>query len=372
MGRMPISSGAGRLVFLDVFRGLVVAFMIIVVTPGTWTHVYAPLRHAVWDGLTPTDLVFPFFLFIVGVSMVFSLARRIESGEPRAAIAAHVFRRGLIIFVLGLFISFDFVELQVRIPGVLQRIALCYVITALVVLATRNRWARLGIGAAFVAVYWVLMKHAPVPGYGAGVLAPAGNFAGYLDALLMKGHLYMPNQEPGPDFDPEGIVSTLTAVVNTLVGYAIGEWIRDRRQQPQRVFQGLFAIGAVLCAAGYALLPWFPINKALWTPPYAFVTSGMAALLLALVYWLVEMKKRTAWIFPFLVLGANTIAIYWLSRMASKIVLRRFGLRDFIVERVFTWPASPELGSLSFALVWLGLWTAIAAWMYRRGITIKV
>jgi predicted acyltransferase len=356
------SETARRLVFLDVFRGLTVAFMIIVVTPGTWAHVYAPLRHARWDGLTPTDLVFPFFLFIVGVSMVFS----------RRLILLHVLQRGAIIFILGLFISFDFAQYQLRIPGVLQRIALCYVATAAIVLAVRSLWARLGIGAALIAVYWVLMKCVPVPGYGPGVLAPAGNMAGYLDALLMKGYLYMPNQEPGPDFDPEGVLSTLPAIANTLLGYAIGEWIRRRRENPFRLFVGSFLAGALLCGLGLALQPWFPINKALWTPSYALVTSGLATLTLALVYWLVEMRGWRGWIFPFTVLGANTIGIYFLSSMTSKLVLRKMGLRDAIVDRWLTWPSCPELGSLTFALAVLSFWIAVAVVMYRKRVFIKV
>jgi predicted acyltransferase len=361
-----------RLLFLDVLRGLTVAFMIIVVTPGTWHHVYAPLRHAVWDGLTPTDLVFPFFLFIVGVSMVFSLARRLESGAPFRETFSHVLKRGAIIFVLGLVLSFDYMKYQPRIPGVLQRIALCYVATALIVLSTRRRRARLAIGAALIAVYWALMKLVPVPGYGAGVLAPEGNLAGYIDALLMRGYLYMPNQEPGPEFDPEGIVSTLPAIVNTLLGYLVGELIREKQARPFAIFSGTFLVGAALCALGFAFVPAFPINKPLWTPSFAFVTSGLAALVLALVYWIVEMRQWRGWVFPFQVLGANTIAIYWLSSLASKLVLRKLGVRDAIYRGLLVWPDYPELGSLVFALAWLALWIGVGAVMYRRGIFIKV
>jgi predicted acyltransferase len=362
----------GRLLFLDVFRGLTVAFMIIVVTPGTWHHVYAPLRHAIWDGLTPTDLVFPFFLFIVGVSMVFSLARRMEQGESFRDTFVHVLKRGAIIFALGLVLSFDFVRYQPRIPGVLQRIALCFVATAVIVLAVRGRWARLGVGGALLAAYWIMMKHVPVPGYGAGVLAPEGNLAGYVDAWLMKAYLYRPNQEPGPAFDPEGILSTLPAIVNTLLGYLVGEWIRDRRAAPFAVFHGTFRAGVALCAIGLALQAGFPINKELWTPPFALVTSGLAALVLALVYWMVEMRGWRGWTFPFVVLGMNTIAIYWLSSLASKLVLRKMGVRDAIYRNLLAWPAAPELGSLAFAAAWLLVWIGIGAWMYRRGVFIKV
>jgi predicted acyltransferase len=363
---------SSRLVFLDVFRGLTVAFMIIVVTPGTWDHVYAPLRHAVWNGLTPTDLVFPFFLFIVGVSMVFSLSRRLEGGASFGAVFSHVLMRGAIIFALGLFISFDFMKYQLRVPGVLQRIALCYVATALIVFVARGWRTRFGVGAALIAVYWVLMKYVPVPGYGAGVLAEEGNFAGYVDVLLMKGHLYKPYQEPGPEFDPEGIVSTLPAIVNTLLGYAIGDLIRRQKAEPSALFYRLFWAGAAMCGLGVLLQLWFPVNKPLWTPSYTFVTSGMATLVLALVYWLIELKQKRGWTFPFVVLGANTIAIYWLSSMSSKLVLRKLGLRDWIASRVFTWPAYPELGSLAFALLWLALWIAIGAVLYRKNIFIKV
>jgi predicted acyltransferase len=361
-----------RLLFLDVFRGLTLAFMIIVVTPGSWAHRFAPLRHAAWDGLTPTDLVFPFFLFIVGVSMVFSLAKRLEEGERFGETLRHVVRRSAILFALGLFISFDFVEFRVRIPGVLQRIAVCFLATALIAAAVRGRAQRLGLGAALLAVYGVLMKYVPVPEYGAGRLTLEGNMAGYIDSLVMKGFLYMPMYEPGPDFDPEGLVSTLPAIVTTLLGYHVGEAIREKKSRPFELSHDVFLGGTLMALVGYFFTAAFPLNKALWSPSYAIVTAGMAALLLGLLYWIVEMKQWRSWTVPFEALGANTIGIYWLSSMTSILVLRRAGLHAAIVERFFTWDTWPEAGSLAFAVAYLAVWTAVAVVLQRRRIFIKV
>jgi predicted acyltransferase len=367
-----MASDARRLLFLDVFRGLTLAFMIVVVTPGSWAHRFAPLGHAAWDGLTATDLVFPFFLFIVGVSMCFSLAKRLAERRPIGETLRHVLARSAALFVLGLFISFDYASFRVRIPGVLQRIALCFLATALIATAARSLRSRLGVAAALLGVYGILMKIVPVPGYGAGRLTLEGNMAGYIDSLVLKGFLYMPMYEPGPDFDPEGLLSTLPAIVTTLLGYLVGEAIRETKARPFELSHRVFLGGALMCAVGYVLTAAFPLNKALWSPSYAVLTAGLASLALGVLYWIVEIREWRRWTFPFEALGANTIAVYWLSSMTTILLLRRAGVQAIVVDSVFTWPAWPEMASLAFALVYLALWILVAVVLYRRRIFIKV
>jgi predicted acyltransferase len=304
--------------------------------------------------------------------MAVSLGQRLEEGQSLGRTFRHVLRRGAIIFVLGLLISFDYDGFRVRIPGVLQRIALCFVATAALVSAVRRPSRRLGVAAALLGLYGILMKCVPVPGYGAGRLTLEGNMAGYLDSLVLKGFLYMPMYEPGPDFDPEGLLSTLPAIVTTLLGYLVGEAIRETRTRPFELSHRLFLGGALMGLVGYVLTAGFPLNKALWSPSYAVATAGIAALALGLLYWIVEMKQWRAWTFPFEALGANTIGIYWLSSRTTILVLRRAGLQATIVERFFTWPAWPALASLAVAASDLALWTAVAVVMYRRRIFIKV
>jgi predicted acyltransferase len=327
--RAKAPSTTGRLASLDVFRGLTIAGMILVNNPGSGSSTYAPLRHAAWDGWTPTDLVFPFFLFIVGVSITFALSKRLDDPDGRRAVIAKIFRRSLVIFVLGLFLNkFPFfrdswreiqdpeswkqMALTVRIPGVLQRIALCYLAASLIFLFTRVRGQVLAAVGLLVG-YWFLMTRVPVPGFGAGDLARGHDLASYLDRLLLSGHIYK------KDYDPEGLLSTLPAIATTLIGVLAGHWLRSGRDRYE-VDAGLFVGGTACVFAGWAWGSTFPINTALWTGPFVLLTGGLAMIGLAICYWLVDLKGYRRWAAPFRVFGANAIAAYTLAAVGARLL----------------------------------------------------
>src|SRR5258708_15345188 len=263
---------AGRMVSLDVFRGITIAAMILVNDPGSWSHIYAPLDHAEWNGWTPTDLIFPFFLFIAGVSMTLSFASRVARGITRGAMAIHVLRRSALIFAIGLFLNgFPFFDLHtIRIMGVLQRIALCYLAAGMLYLATMRReisadnkayvrgnpGAIAGVAIVLLVGYWALMTFVPVPGYGAGHLGQDENLGAYIDRALMDGHLWSESKT----WDPEGFLSTLPAIGTALIGILAGEWLRSKRSGTRKA-SGLVIAGAVLMVAERLLDPYFPINK---------------------------------------------------------------------------------------------------------------
>jgi len=374
--------------------------MILVNDPGSWDNIYWPLDHAPWNGWTPTDLIFPFFLFIVGVSMAFSFAARQGRGAKRGALALHVLRRSAIIFAIGLFLNgFPYFHLgRMRITGVLQRIAVCYLAAGLVVLFSGLFSGHLsGLGNAdrpdgsrssgrrgvvvvsavivlLLAGYWALMTFVPVPGYGAGRLDPDGNLAAYLDRRLMLGHLWRPT------WDPEGFLSTLPAIATTLVGALAGAWLRSR-QAPRWKVAGLLAAGAVGLLAGRLLDPFFPINKNLWTSTYVIFTGGFAMALLAAIYWLVDMRGYRRWGAPFVVFGTNSILVFSLSTLLAKASIvfkvtradgRLVSWHGYVYHRFFVPLASPKNASLLFALAFLLLWLGLTWLLYRRRIFVKI
>jgi predicted acyltransferase len=362
----------GRLLSLDAFRGLAIAGMILVNNPGSWTHVYAPLRHAEWHGWTPTDLVFPFFLFIVGVAIPFSFGKRLDRGDSRGGLVRHILRRSAILFGLGLFLAafprFDLANL--RIMGVLQRIGLVYLVAAPTFLFLGRR-ARVNLSVVLLLGYWALLTLVPVPDYGPGDLSPDGNLGAYLDRMLMDGRLWQGT------WDPEGLLSTLPAIVTTLLGIFTGEWLREDRQ-PMTKVAGLLGAGVLGVAAGLVWDPVFPINKNLWTSSYALFTAGLGLLLLGLFFWIMEVKKAEKWAQPFVVYGMNAIAVYLASGLMARLLgIIRIGdeevsLKGWIYEHVFEAWAGPLNGSLFFALSYVGFWLAIMWILYRRRIFIKI
>ncbi|MGC2745761.1 MAG: DUF5009 domain-containing protein, partial [Candidatus Angelobacter sp.] len=329
-----------RLESLDVFRGLTIAGMILVNNPGSDVF-YWPLGHAdelmtahpaVWypgkwwvdaNGWTPTDLIFPFFLFIVGASMVLSFAARRARGDSRLVLLKHATRRSALILLIGYAIRIlpyvDFAHM--RYPGVLQRIALVYLCASVITLWTSGR-GRIVWVAGLLAGYYALIRFVPVPGcnHAAWITQPGDpqqarswlvgvehcSLAGWLDRKLMFGHLY------SHDFDPEGLLSTLPAIATTLLGTLAGEFLRGTASLSRKL-RGLALAGVLGVAAGYAWHPWFPISKPLWTSSYVLFTAGAACLLLALCWWLIEMRGWRAWSRPFLWLGSNAILAYALS-----------------------------------------------------------
>lgn len=364
-----------RLLSLDVFRGITIALMILVNSPGNQTA-YACLNHSIWNGCTLADLVFPFFIFIVGVSLVFSLGKQLAEGVPLNEIIIKVAKRTFIIFLLGLFLNafprhFDFESL--RIFGVLQRIAICYFLAALLFLTTRIRTQAL-IALALLICYWLIMTYIPVPGFGADILTPAGNLAAYLDRLVFSSaHLY------GKVFDPEGILSTMPALATTLLGNLTGAWLCSKSNKHVKLM-GMLIAGLVSCSIGWIWGYYFPINKALWTSSYVLWTGGLALLLLALCYGLIEIQNWRRWSTPFIIFGTNAIAAYFLHIFFLKIqaiihVQRIDGspgnLRIYITEHLFGWASLPT-ASLLYALSYTLFWLLILWVLYRNKIFIKI
>ena len=371
-GKTKIS---GRMISLDVFRGLTIAGMILVNNPGSWEAIYSPLEHAAWHGWTPTDLVFPFFLFIVGVSITLALGRRAEGGGSKPDLYLKIIRRSLIIFALGLFLAgFPRYDLStLRIPGVLQRIAVCYLIASVIFLNTKWRTQAV-IAASLLLFYWGVMVLIPVPGLGTGDLSMEGNLAAYVDRTLFGRHIWKPL------YDPEGMLSTLPAIATTLAGVLTGHWLRLRRSEFEKV-TGMFVAGATLVVTGWAWGFWFPINKALWTSSYVLLTAGLALQLLAICFWLIDIKGRQRWAKPFLIFGTNALAIYFLAELFSRLIsLITFTRADgstvdshtFVYENLFASWASPKGASLLFAICIVLLWLGVAAILYRKRIFIKV
>ncbi len=363
-----------RLVSVDAFRGLTVAAMVLVNNPASWTYIYAPLRHALWHGWTPTDLIFPFFLFIVGISISLSLGRRAAEGARNGALRLKILKRSALIFGLGLFLQLfpKFRFATVRIPGVLQRIAVCFLFGALIFLETRVK-TRAALSVLMLLGYWALLTFVPVPGFGPGVLAEHGNLAGYVDTKLLAGHLYK------PDFDPEGLLSTIPAIVTVLLGTLAGDRLRSGHTNTRKSLS-LFAWGIVLAAAGLALGRFFPINKQLWTSSYVVFTAGMAMLVFGLVFAALEGPRWKGWAKPFLVLGTNAIAVFAGSALVVKtILLIKIADGGHIVSPItyayahwLSPLAGPYLGSLLYAVLFVLFWIALIAPLYKRKIFIKL
>jgi predicted acyltransferase len=367
-----------RLISLDVFRGMTIAGMILVNNPGDWSSIYGPLSHAEWNGLTPTDLIFPFFLFIVGVAISLALGKR-ASETPGAAVYKKIFRRFALIFLLGLFLNafpfFDFGNL--RIPGVLQRIAFCYLIASLIFLHTS--WKQLTIVAsALLFVYWFLMTMIPVPGCEiASVSDKTCNLSALIDRVVLGvNHIW----SLGKVYDPEGILSTIPAISTTLIGVLTGKWLRTDRELTEKI-SGMFVYGVSLITLGWIWSFWFPLNKALWTSSYVIYTGGTALCFLAVCMWLIDLKGYRKWSKPFVVFGSNALALYIGAELLSRVIDvvtvssadgQPVGLKTWIYQTIFVPLADPKTASLLFALTFILGWLGVMALLYRKRIFIKV
>jgi predicted acyltransferase len=362
-----------RLESLDVFRGMTIAAMILVSTPGTWNAVYAPLDHAAWNGWTPTDLVFPFLLFAMGAAVPFALARR-RVAEARTVV--HVIRRAAILFALGLLLNA--IELPpplrwatFRIPGVLQRIAVVYVAVAWLTERVSFR-GQVAFAIAALGGYWAAMVWLPVPGIGAGVLTPAGNLASYLDRAVFGRHML------NPAWDPEGALSTIPAIVTALGGVFAGDWLS--KSGPRRsLWLCLGGLAAML--AGLAWGRVFPLNKNLWTSSFALFSTGFAAQLLALLHWVVDVRHWRGWSKPFTAFGRNPLAAYFLSVGLDSLLTRwtngeGASFKGIIYRATFVaWlrPAvSAETASLAYAVVYVVLWAVVLNELHRRRVFLSV
>lgn len=365
-----------RLRSLDVFRGITVLAMILVNNPGSWGKIYAPLRHAEWHGCTPTDLVFPFFLFIVGVSIAYALAGQKLKAEEHKKTLLKIGRRGLTLCALGLFLAlfpkFEFDT--VRIPGVLQRIGIVFIITAAIFLKTERKTQIILLGTLLVG-YWGIMLFAPVPGIGMANLQPTTNLAAWLDNSLLPGHLWKSTKV----WDPEGILSTLPAIATALSGVLVGQWLKQK-EEPGNKIAWLMVWGVISTCAGLAWDLHFPINKSLWTSSYVLYTSGLAMLGLGACYWLIDVKGYQRFTTPFLVYGVNAITVFFLSGLIPRIMgmikistpAGEVDSKTWLYESFYTPHLSPYNASLAWALTWVFFWMIILWVMYKKNIIIKV
>lgn len=368
-----------RLISLDVFRGMTIAGMIMVNNPGSWSAIYPPLAHAEWNGWTPTDFIFPFFLFIVGIAIPLALSKKIENDGVSKDVYLKIFRRAALIFFIGLFLhAMPFFELStLRIPGVLQRIAVCYLIASLIFLHTNWKQQTI-IGVALLLIYWILMTTIPVPGCEVTTMNDkACNLSAYLDrAVIGLDHIW----KQGKVYDPEGILSTVPSIVTTISGILTGTWLKSKRENLDKV-SGILFFGITLVALGWAWDFFFPINKALWTSSYVLFTSGMALCFLGFCYWLIDIKGYTKWTKPFVIFGVNALALYVFSGIVSKLIdiIKVTGadgnpiaLKSWIFQNIFLQLASPINASLMFAVTYILIWLFLMWLLYRKEIYIKV
>ena len=381
---------AARLRSLDVFRGMTVAGMILVNNPGTWGAIYSPLKHADWHGWTPTDFVFPFFLFIVGVSITLALSRRAESAGSKGDLYVKIVRRSAIIFGLGLFLTAfpfwdftnnTFIDLStLRLSGVLNRIAVCYLFAALIFLKTDWR-QQAYVFAGLLVAYWAILTFIPAPGFAAGDLSKEGSIASHLDRVLLGKHMWSGGKGV---YEPEGILSTLGALATTLAGVLTGHLLRSRRTDTEKV-SAMFVAGAACIVAGWAWNYWHPVNKPLWTSSYVLLTAGMALQLLAVCYWLIDIKGYKRWAWPFRVFGVNALVVFVLTGwMARAMTIKEWwnlpradgtagaNLQTYVYQHFFASWLAPLNASLAYAVCFVLLWLGLMAILYKKKIYIKV
>jgi predicted acyltransferase len=396
-----------RLLSLDVFRGLTIAGMLLVNDPGSWGAIYAPLEHAEWNGWTPTDLIFPFFIFIVGITTHLSMESRRARGATDSEIRRNILRRGIIIFLLGAFMAgFPFFTwtaipghpdagiftrivdrlLHWRIMGVLARIGVVYIISALIAQRTNVRQQIITI-ICLLYGYWFVMTALPVPDSGVlGQLAiarPETTMAAYFDRLLLdwsRFGLGNHNWASSVTWDPEGILSTIPAVATAMLGILCGRWIAGRRPLEERL-NGMFAVGAIGMMVGLMWNWSFPINKSIWTSSYVVFTAGMAAVALATIMWVVDVKGFRRWTKPAVIYGMNPILAFVGSGVMARIIYtliqvnyngKRIPLETAIYQSVYASWLEPKNASLAFALTFVLFWYGIVYVLYRKRIFLKV
>lgn len=380
------SEKTDRLLSLDIFRGITIAAMILVNNPGSWATIYPPLEHAKWNGCTPTDLIFPFFLFIVGVAITLSLNKRKERGDNQTKLILQILKRSAMIFLFGIFLAgfpffnvstFQIIDFStLRIPGVLQRIAVVYLIASIIFLKTDIKWQAI-LGAFFLLFYWFLMTVIPVPGVGYANLEPGTNLAAYFDRIFLTTHMWSATKT----WDPEGILSTLPAISTAICGIMLGHWMRSKNEPIVKTVW-IFVFGNIGMAIGYLWDLAFPINKSIWTSSYVVFTAGLALQFFGMCYWLVDIKGYKWWTKPFIVYGMNAITVYVLSGVVGRLLIQiklsvgsagePVALKTIIYDHLFVPFFSPINASLAFAVVYILFWLAIMWIFYKKQIFLKV
>jgi predicted acyltransferase len=377
----PTAGAIGRLVSLDVVRGITIAFMILVNNGGSGKYSYRQLEHSPWNGWTLTDLVFPSFLFIAGISIVFSTESRLARGESKTTLRLHVLKRSVILFLLGLVVNgFPLFHLStLRIYGVLQRIAICFLLASLLYLWNSRAWVAAAIATVALLSYWILMRWVPIPGIGVpthdvALLDPNLNWVAYVDRKIFPGRLYEVVR------DPEGLISDIPAMGTILLGVLTGIWLRLPKSLSTK-YTGLRfgALAGILLGVLWNV--WFPINKKLWTSSYVLFAAGCTLLLLAICFYAVEIRQWTrGWTFPWLVFGSNAITAYVFSELlagALSTILVHDGARvtdlhEWIYYHWFFPLINPSFGSLLYALTFVLVCFLPVVFLYRKKIFIKV
>ncbi len=374
----PVPGQSGRLLSLDFFRGTTILAMILVNNPGSWSHVYAPLLHAKWHGWTFTDLIFPFFLFIVGVAIVYAFSKKISTGAPKIDLYKKIIRRTLILFGLGLFLSgFPYFDLStIRILGVLQRIAICYFAASIIFLHTDWK-GQLYWAIGLMLAYWAMMEWIPVPGVGAGSYEKGANFAAYIDSMFLKGHMWSVSKT----WDPEGIISTIPAIATTLLGILTGHWMRSQKSPIEKTL-GLFISGNFLIFVASVWSWVLPINKNIWTSSYTVMMAGLALICLGFSYYFIDVRGGSKkWLQPSLVYGTNAITVFVLSGIFAKLLFlitftvsdgSKISLKGWIYQNLYTSWLSDINASLAFAISFIVVMYLLMLILYKKKIFIKI
>jgi len=380
-GKSPIK----RLLSLDVARGITIVFMIMVNNnggPGSWRF----MNHANWNGLTPTDLVFPTFVFIVGVSVVFAFDARLSRGASRGKLAMHTLQRAIILILFGIIVnSFPYFHLaHMRFYGVLQRIAICYLVVGLFYLWDQRAWTKVVALAGALVGYWILVRWVPIPGVGmpgrdVPFMDMTQNLVSWIDRHVFPYHLYL----YAPDHnvrDPEGLLSDLPAVGTALMGVLAGLWLRTRKEIPAKTL-GLAAASIASLILGYLWSLEFPLNKNMWTSSFVLVAGGYSLALLTLAFWAIEqMNWRKGWTYVWLVFGSNAIAAYMFSELLpgtlDSITVteqgRHLELGTWIFYHVFAHVPDPHWAAFSYSVSFAAV-CFIPVWiLYRKKIFLKV
>jgi predicted acyltransferase len=366
-----------RLLSLDVFRGATIAAMILVNNPGDWGHVFPPLLHAEWHGWTFTDLIFPFFLFIVGVAIVFALSGKLEKQVPHKSLYGKIIRRTLILFALGLFLNgFPYFNLSsLRVVGVLQRIAVCYFVASIIFIHFRIR-GQILFGSALLLLYWAMMELIPVPGIGAGLYERGANFSNYIDSILLKGHMWSQTKT----WDPEGIISTLPAIGTTMFGVITGHVLRGNRT-PQEKTIWMMITGTLALLAGAVWDIWLPVNKNIWTSSYTVLMAGLSLLCLGILYYYIDVKGNDKGTQPFLVYGTNAITVFVLSGIVAKLtwIIKWTGadgdtvtLKSWIYETLYHSWLPDYWASFAYAAGYIFFFYLLMLILYKKRIFIKI
>ena len=381
-----------RLLALDVFRGLTITAMVLVNNPGSWSYVYPPLLHAQWHGWTPTDLIFPFFVFIVGVSVAIVMNREMAKGTNKLSLIKNASVRAAKLFGLGLFLAlfyfnvfaadYSWVEsklMSVRVMGVLQRLGLVFLVTVIIVLYFGRLGRALWITGLLLG-YWAIMVFIPYSDSNGvvyqGLLQHGNSLAAWLDNLILGSeHVYYSKAQPFA-FDPEGILSTFPAVAGALAGVFTGDLLTDKSRSLINKTKTMLCWGLGLIIAGelYGLV--FPINKALWTSSFVVMTTGWALLILGLLTWLIDIKNYKNWSAPFVVFGANAILFYLSSAVVARLFMMipigNISLQGWLYHQVYS-PLFGNLnGSLMYAISFLLMSYVVMHVLYKKKIFFKV